>query len=123
MKIAKLVIGIISIVLFVFITIQSCAAGFVNMVEGNEMDTSGIAGFMLATLMLVAGIVGVSTRNSKGGGITAGVFYLVASAIGFINLGTFSDLIVWSVMSLAFGLVFIIGSALMKKPKVLSNEN
>lgn len=45
------------------------------------------------------------------------------SGIGFINLGTFSDLIVWSVMSLAFGLVFIIGSALMKKPKELSNEN
>lgn len=117
MRVTKLIIGIASMVLFLFITLQSCATGVVNVLEGNETDTSGAAGVMLAVSMLVAGIVGVSTRSSKGGGITAGVFYVVAAIIGFVNLGTFSDLIVWSVLSMAFGLFFIIGSALMKQTK------
>lgn len=122
MKTTKTIIGIISMVLFVFITIQSCATGLSNALDDNLTDTSGAAGFFLALLMLIAGIVGVSTKNSKGGGITAGVFYLVAALIGFINLGTFGDLVIWSVLSLGFGLVFIIGSVVKKKPTQISSE-
>ena len=122
MKTTKTIIGIISMVLFVFITIQSCATGLSNALDDNLTDTSGAAGFFLALLMLIAGIVGVSTKNSKGGGITAGVFYLVAALIGFINLGTFGDLVIWSVLSLCFGLVFIIGSVVKKKPTQISSE-
>ena len=113
MKTAKLVIGIISILLFFIIMLQSCATGVVNAIESND-DSSGSAGAMLAFSMLIAGVVGISTRKSKGGGITAGVFYVFASLIGFANLGTFSDLIFWSVLSLAFGIVFIAGSVKMK---------
>ncbi len=123
MKTTKLVLGIISMVLFIFITFQSCATGLGNALEGNETDTSGSAGLFLAIFILIAGIVGVATRKSKGGGITAGVFYIVASIIGFANLGTFGDLVIWSVMSLIFGIVYILGSVLIKKPKELSNEN
>lgn len=122
MRVAKLVIGIVSMVLFIFITFQSCATGFSNVLEGNELDTSGVAGFLLALFMLIAGIIGVSSRKSKGGGITAGVFYVVASLIGFINLGNFIDLVYWSILSLGFGLFFIIGSALMKKPVETTTE-
>lgn len=114
MKTAKLVIGIISIVLFAIIIFQSCATGMVNAIESND-DTSGGAGTILAFAMLIAGIVGIAGRKSKGGSITAGAFYVVAAIIGFANLGTFTDLIVWSVISLAFGVVFIVGSLVQKK--------
>ena len=113
MRTAKLVIGIISMVLFGFIVFQSCATGVVNVVEGNN-DASGSAGMFLALGMLIAGIVGVATLKSKVGGMTAGAFYTIAALIGFANLGTFSDLIVWSTLSLVFGAVFIIGSIRMK---------
>ena len=42
--------------------------------------------------MLIAGIVGVATRKSKGGGIVAGVFYLLGGLLGIVNYGSFSDL-------------------------------
>jgi hypothetical protein len=115
MKTAKLIIGIISIVFFIIIMFQSCAVGVVNALESNAEDTSGGAGVLLAFAMLIAGIVGVATRKSKGGGITAGVFYVISALIGFANLGTYGDLIVWSVLALAFGALFIIGSVTMKK--------
>ena len=105
MKTAKLVIGIISMVLFVLVAFQSCAAGLGNALADNG-EVSGTSGMLLAFCMLIAGIVGVATRKSKGGGIVAGVFYL---------LGSFSDLAIWSVLCFIFGAVFILGSLKMKK--------
>ena len=115
MKTAKLIIGIISIVLFIIVMFQSCAVGVVNTLQSNSDDASGSAGMLLAFAMLIAGIVGIAARKSKGGGITAGIFYVIAALIGFANLGTFGDLVVWSVVSLGFGIVFIFGSLKMKQ--------
>lgn len=114
MKTTKLVIGIISMVLFVLVTFQSCAAGLGNALADNG-EVSGTAGMLLAFCMLIAGIVGVSTRKSKGGGIVAGVFYLLGGLLGIVNYGNFSDLAIWSVLCFIFGAVFIIGSLRMKK--------
>ena len=122
MKTAKLIIGIISIVLFIIIMFQSCATGVVNVLESND-DLSGSAGMLLAFAMLIAGIIGVVARKSRGGSITAGVFYVVAALIGFANLGTFGDLVIWSVVSLAFGIVFIIGSLKKTESKVVSVDS
>lgn len=114
MKTAKLVIGIISIVLCAFVLLQSCVAGIGNVIEDNG-ENSGTAGIMVAILMLVSGIVGISTRNSKGGGITAGVFFAIAGLIGICNYGSYSDLAIWSVLCFIFAIIFIAGSTGMKK--------
>ena len=58
MKTAKLVIGIISMVLFVLVAFQSCAAGLGNALADNG-EVSGTSGMLLAFCMLIAGIVGV----------------------------------------------------------------
>ena len=83
MKTAKLVIGIISMVLFVLVAFQSCAAGLGNALADNG-EVSGTSGMLLAFCMLIAGIVGVATRKSKGGGIVAGVFYLLGGLLGIV---------------------------------------
>lgn len=114
MKTAKLVIGIVSMVLFVLISFQSCAVGLGNAMVNNE-ETSGSAGILLAFCMLIAGIVGVVTKTQKGGGITAGVFYLFGGLIGISNYDSFSDLAIWSVLCFIFGAVFILGSLKIKK--------
>ena len=118
MKTAKLVIGIISMVLFTIIVLQSCAIGIVNVLNSNTNDSSGSAGMFLAFLMLIGGIVGVATRTSKGGGMTSGVLYIIGALVGFTNLGTFGDLVVWAGISLIFGVVFILCSANMKREAV-----
>ncbi len=114
MKTAKLIIGIVSMVLFVVILFQSCAVGLGNTIENNG-ESSGSAGFVLAVCLLVAGIVGVAGKKSKGATITSGCFYLIGGLIGIVNVGSYADLQVWSVLSFIFAAVFIISGILMKK--------
>lgn len=117
MKTSRLVIGIISCILFLIISLQSCAAGIGNTLEENG-EVSGSAGFMLAICMLVAGIVGICCRKLKTGTIVAGVFYAVGGLIGITNVGSYSDLQIWSVLSFVFAIVFI-ATGIMQKQKKL----
>jgi len=114
-KSTKTIIGIFSMFLFMIIMFQSCGVRLVNVLSENTEDTSGSACAIFAIIFLIAGIIGVVTRKSKSGGITAGIFYLISTVIGFTNTGTFEDLVFWSVLSLCFGVTFIVGSCLMKK--------
>ncbi|MBQ4521986.1 MAG: hypothetical protein IJA10_03430 [Lachnospiraceae bacterium] len=114
MKTTKLVIGIISIVLFFLISMQSCAVGVGNSLAENG-EVSGTAGVMLAFCMLIAGIVGIATRKGIGGGFVAGGFYLFGGLMGIANYGSYSDLKIWSVLSFIFAAIFIIGTIRTKK--------
>lgn len=109
MRTAKLIIGIISIVLSLFVLFQSCAAGAYNALSSNG-ETSGSAGLVVAICLLIAGIVGLATRNSfgRGGGITTGVFYLVGALIGSVSAGSYADLTIWAVVAFIFGAVYLI---------------
>jgi Ca2+/Na+ antiporter len=97
MKVWKLVSGILSCVLFAFVTFQSCAAGVVNTLEDNG-EISGSAGIFVAVLMLVGGIVSIATRKSckKGGNIALIILFGLAALMGFANYGNYSDLAIWS---------------------------
>ncbi len=113
MKTAKLIIGIVSIVLFGFILFQSCAAGIGNAIEGNG-ETSGSSGVFVALCMLIAGIVGIATRKGIAGGFVSGGFYAIGGLIGIANFGSYSDLMIWSILSFIFAVVFIVGSIMTK---------
>lgn len=117
MKTAKLVLGIISMVLCLLVMFQSCAAGVSNtLAESGEV--SGTAGLMVAFCMLAAGIVGVVTRNRSGGGaFTAGGIYLLGAIVGFASAGSYTDLNIWAGLCVAFGLAFIIGTVIERKKK------
>ncbi len=110
MKTAKLIIGIASIVLSIFVLFQSCAAGAVNALSSNG-EVGGSAGFILAIFMLIAGIVGIATRHSlgRGGAITCGCLYILGAVVGALMAGGYSDLYIWSVLSFIFGGVYLIG--------------
>ena len=97
MKVWKLVSGILSIILFVLVTFQSCAAGVVNALEDNG-EVSGSAGLLVAVLMLAGGIVSIATRLSVKmvGNITLIILFGLAALIGFANYGNYSDLAIWS---------------------------
>ena len=97
MKVWKLVSGILSIILFVVVSFQSCAAGVANAFEANG-ESSGTAGIMVAIFMLAGGIVSIATRKSqgKGGNIALIILFGLAALIGFANYGSYSDLAIWS---------------------------
>ena len=85
MKIWKLVSGIISIVVFIIITFQSCATGVVNVLEDNETDMSAEGGIFVAFVLLVAGIVSacVWKNASRGGRCSSNSFVWYSCLIWF----------------------------------------
>lgn len=79
------------------------------MLLANEGGTSGGVGMAVALLMLVAGIVAIAARNSRGGSLFCIIAYGLAGVLGLIAHGIFQDLIVWGSLCLIFALIFLIG--------------
>lgn len=109
MKVWKLVSGILSMVLFILVAFQSCAAGVSNALENNG-EVSGSAGLIVAVLMLAGGIVSVATRKSEkmGGNIALIILFGLAALLGFSNYGSFSDLMIWSVWCLLNAILAVV---------------
>lgn len=96
MKVWKLVSGILSVILFVFVSFQSCAAGLGNALADNG-EVSGSAGIIVAIFMLAGGIVSISTRKGgKGGNIALIIVFGLAALIGFSMAGSYGDLNIWA---------------------------
>lgn len=105
---ARLAIGIVSILLFVFITFQSCAVGLGNALMENDA-TSGSQGVLMALAYCIAGIVGIVTRNSisKGGPIATAVIYWIGAIFTIGSGDTYGDLPIWGTIAVIFGFVFL----------------
>ncbi len=93
MKTWKLVSGIISIVLSVFVVFQSMMAGLANALEESG-QSSGSAGLVVSICMLCGGIVSIVSRknNSKGSNIALIILFGLATLTGFVLAGNYSDL-------------------------------
>ena len=122
MKIWKLVAGILSIILFVLVIFQSCAAGLSNALQENG-EISGTTGVIVAILMLTGGIVSIASRNSvkNGGNIALIVLFGLATLIGFAGYGSYSDLAIWAGWCLINAIIAVIAIILNNKNK--KNEN
>ncbi len=107
MKTWKLVSGILSIVLFLLVSFQSCAAGLANTLSDNG-EVGGSAGIILSILMLAGGIVSIATRKgNKGGNIALIVLFGLAALVGFTLAGSYADLYIWSAWCLICAAVAI----------------
>lgn len=116
MKTWKLVSGILSIILFLLVILQSCAAGLSNaMLENGEV--SGSAGVLVAIMLLSGGIVSISTRSSdkKGGNVALIVLFGIGAFLGYTLAGSYADLRIWATWCLVNVILAIV--ALAKKPK------
>lgn len=93
MKTWKLVSGIISTVLSVFVVFQSMMAGLANALEESG-QSSGSAGLVVSICMLCGGIVSIVSRknNSKGTSIALIILFGLATFTGFVLAGNYSDL-------------------------------
>lgn len=116
MKVWKLVSGILSIVLFLIVAFQSCAAGISNTLSDNG-EVGGSAGVLVAIFLLAGGIVSIATRNSKGkgGNIALIILFGLATIIGLALAGSYLDLKIWAAWCAINVVLAII--ALVKTPK------
>ena len=96
MKTWKLVSGILSIILFVFVAFQSCAAGVGNALAENG-ESGGSAGITVAVLLLAGGIVSICARKGgRGLNIALIVIFGIGAVVGFTMAGSFADLNMWA---------------------------
>lgn len=115
MKTWKLVSGILSIILFVLVTFQSCVAGVGNALTENG-ESSGSAGIIVAIVLLAGGIVSVATRKgSKGGNIALIVLFGIGALVGFTMAGSYKDLYIWAAWCCICAITAII--SIIKMPK------
>lgn len=117
----KLVLGIISMVLFFIVMFQSCAAGLGNVLADNG-EVSGSFGFLVAINLLVSGIIAVAARNSvkKAPMIIAAVLTWLNYFYAKIFSGSYSDLVVWGFVSFAFGVVYLFSAMRTKKQYIIT---
>ena len=98
MKIWRIVSGILSIMAFFAIVLQSCAVYVSPLFDDAPADENGIAGFFVSYIILAAGIVSVSVCKSKSRGADFSLFVLFAIA-ALWSFGTIEDsssLIIWA---------------------------
>ena len=108
MKTWKLVSGMLSIVLFVFVTFQSCAAGVANTLEANG-EVGGSAGIIVAIMLLAGGIVSIATRKGgKGGNIALIVLFGIGALCGYTMAGSYGDLYIWATWCLICAVLAIV---------------
>jgi hypothetical protein len=118
---SRTVIGIITTVLFLLLFLQSCAVSAAESLQNVFLDEaqekiSGRIGFFVSFFFLIAGILSIVCRKSKGGSITAGIVYafcaLVMLGVGFSD---FPDLEFYCFISFVFSAVMIIGVIVQKR--------
>lgn len=116
MKTWKLVSGILSIVLSVFVLFQSALAGVANTMSANG-EAGGSAGLFVAILLLAGGIVSICVRKSvkKGGNIALVVLFGLAALFGFTGAGSYGDLYIWSFWCLINAVLAVVTLVKMKK--------
>ena len=102
-RLARTIIGILSLVAFIFVMFQSCAANVVNAMEANTTDASAGGGTLLAFILLIAGITTALGRDNAKATLVAAIMYGVGAIIGFASLGTYGDLVFWSIIAVLFG--------------------
>lgn len=112
----KLIIGIISLVLFPIIGLQSCAAGVYNAVAANN-EASGSFGFIVGLNLMISGIIAIAARKSikKAPWIVAAVLLWLNYFYGKVFRGSFSDLVIWGFLSFAIGVFYLFSIPRTKK--------
>lgn len=111
MKTVRLVLGIVSLALSVFVLFQSCVAGVGNALAPNG-EVGGTAGLLLVICLVVGGILLIVGRDGQKRGLsfTASGFYVLGGLIGMLMAGSYSDLLIWGGLSIVFGAVVLIGT-------------
>lgn len=119
---AKLVIGIVSMFLFIIIAFQSCSVGLSNAISGSD-ESSGSFGIIVGILITIAGIISVSTNKSvkKGGSIWCVILYYICALFSFVGAGRYADLKLWGFLGFCFGFFHLISILSTKKSKIIGS--
>lgn len=111
MRTWKIVSGILSIAISLFVVFQSFFAGAYNILTGNG-QSSGTAGVVVAIMLLTGGIVSIATHNGGlGGNIAVSILCGIGGVVGLLAAGDYADLRIWAIWALLCAVIAMIGIA------------
>ena len=122
MQTARLIVSIIMLVLSIFVLFQSAAVGMANSID-NPTGDDGTIGLMFGLSMIVFGIIGIATKNTKSFKtlLTVGlIMVLVGVYCAVIYSGRYGDLKVWGWVMSIFGLIFSISGGNIRENRKMS---
>ena len=119
--VVRLILGIISLVLVVLITFQSCAASIGEALSDSD-GVNGAAGYLVALCFLVSGFVMIVARKSEGkvAAIISCAFCWIAFLLSRFFSEYYGDLKVWGIVAFAFGTVYLLSSMKSLKGYLIS---
>ena len=103
----KKLISIMVISLSFLIAFQSYVVSLKNSIEGSG-ERGGTAGLILSAMMLIAGLMILLSKSSKVLVLMAIALFMIGGFIGITNVGTYSFLLIWSLLSFLFGFLVLI---------------
>ena len=136
MKIAKIIIGVVCILLSFVIAYQSALAGVAGIMTSisstlesafggsnvpQEMDMSFFGGFFVAVSYYASGITSIAACGKRGGSVACFILMFVACLVGIGSLafgpGVFTGLIIWSLGTFAMCAFYIVDATKDLKKK------
>ena len=117
---AKLILGIISMVIFAIVALQSCAVGVGNTFSNNG-ESSGSFGFLIALNLLITGIIAVVARKSvkKAPWVISAVLLCLNYLYAKLFSGSFSDLLIWGFICFALAAFYLLSTVRTKKGYII----
>ncbi|WP_417089326.1 hypothetical protein [Eubacterium maltosivorans] len=136
MKIAKIIIGVVCILLSFVIAYQSAVAGVTGIMTSisstlesafggsnvpQEMDMSFFGGFFVAVSYYASGITSIAACGKRGGSIACLILMFVACLVGIGSMafgtGAFTNLIIVSLGAFALSVFYIVDATKDLKKK------
>lgn len=104
MKDIRLIIGIVTIMLFVFVAFQSCGA-YTTVKSSNGIGNIGI---IISFVALIAALICINTRDAYSGAFISAVFYALAGFLGLFNFTNHKIVFVYGFMFIMFSIFSVL---------------
>ena len=115
----KKLIGITTLAISLMIAFQSYVFSLKNSIEGRG-EFGGIAGLILSAMMLIAGLIILLSKSSNSLTLMAVTLFMIGGLIAITNVGSYSFLLLWSLLSFLFGFFTLI--LLQRNKNKVSNK-
>lgn len=106
MKDIRLIIGIVTIMLFVFVAFQSCGA-YATVKSSNGIGIGNI-GIIISFVALIAALICINTRDAYSGAFISAVFYALAGFLGLFNFTNHKIDFVYGFMFIMFSIFSVL---------------
>lgn len=106
MRIVRVIIGVSSLVLGIYLIFQSFDVVIISMFSGG--GSSWFFSALVGICLIIAGTINLISESNSISGIVSIIIYFVSGVLGIIGADIYKDLLVWSSATLILGLIALL---------------